>query len=467
MKKYIYSFLMSIFPIVVWAQSNQLSIVQYLEIVKKYHPVVAQTSLSVKRSEAEILSSRGAFDPIFTHYFSKKTFDGKTYYQYSSPELIIPTWFGTEFTVGTENYEGSKVDPTKTFGSSSFVGISIPLAKDFLIDKRRAALNQAKIMNKMSLQEQKAVVNNLLYEASVAYWEWSKSHQIAENAKNTLQISEKRFQFIKKSFQLGERPSIDTLEAYTQIQSYQNYLNNAELNVQKASIALSSYLWNDQQQNVILSVEIKPDAALDRQQIWKEFDLNLSSILEKAEAFHPEIKSYDFKLQSLQIEKQLKFQNLLPKINLDYQQLSPGNQFSSIFSENSFNSNYIAGLKIELPIPLRFGRGEFEKAKIKYQDEQINQRLKRNSIQVKVKQYHTEFENLKEQVRIQTSLVENYQKLTKAEEIRLENGEGSLFLINSREQKALESMEKMIETRTKLFKSVYATQWAAGLLSLD
>ncbi len=467
MKKNILAFLICFVTYGLLAENEQLSIVQYLEIVKKYHPVYIQTTLSVKRSEADILSSRGAFDPIFTHYFSKKTFDGKTYYQYNSPELIIPTWFGTEFTVGTENYEGSKVDPTKTFGSSSFIGVSIPLAKDLLIDKRRAALNQAKQMNKMSLQEQKAILNNLMYEASNAYWEWSKAHQIAENAQKTLEISQNRYQLIKKSFELGERPSIDTLEAYTQIQSYQNYLNNSILNVQKSSIALSSYLWNEQQQNVILAIDIKPDTAIDKQQVWKDFDLNLESILEKAETFHPELKSYDFKLNALQIEKQLKFQNLLPKINLDYQQLSPGNQFSNIFAENSFSNNYIAGLKIELPIPLRFGRGEYEKAKIKFQDEQINQRLKRNSIQIKVKQYHTEFENLKEQVKVQVALVENYKQLTRAEEIRIQNGEGSLFMINSREQKTLESIEKMIETRTKLFKSVYATQWAAGLLVQD
>ena len=145
------------------AESKLISIVQYLEIVKKFHPVFQQSNLLIKKSEAEILASRGAFDPILTHYFSKKSFDGKTYYQYNSPELIIPTWFGTEFSIGTENYEGNKVDPTKTFGNSNFVGISIPIGKDFLIDKRRAALSQAKLMNKMSLQEQKIIINNLLF----------------------------------------------------------------------------------------------------------------------------------------------------------------------------------------------------------------------------------------------------------------------------------------------------------------
>jgi hypothetical protein len=64
-------------------------------------------------------------------------------------------------------------------------------------------------------------------------------------------------------------------------------------------------------------------------------------------------------------------------------------------------------------------------------------------------------------------MVENYLALTKAEETRLSNGEGSLFLINSRELKALESMEKMVDLKAKYYKSIFATQWAAGLLSQE
>ena len=40
------------------------------------------------------------------------------------------------------------------------------------------------------------------------------------------------------------------------------------------------------------------------------------------------------------------------------------------------------------------------------------------------------------------SLIENYKRLLKAEEIKFSNGESSLFLINSRENKLLETQEK-------------------------
>ncbi len=65
---------------------------------------------------------------------------------------------------------------------------------------------------------------------------------------------------------------------------------------------------------------------------------------------------------------------------------------------------------------------------------------------------------------LQNKYAENYQKLVRAEETLLENGESTLFLINSRENKALEAQEKLIEIKTKYFKSIYALQWSAGLL---
>ena len=44
------------------------------------------------------------------------------------------------------------------------------------------------------------------------------------------------------------------------------------------------------------------------------------------------------------------------------------------------------------------------------------------------------------------------------------NGESSLFLVNSRENKSLEALEKLIDLKTKYFKTIYAIKWSAGEL---
>ena len=53
----------------------------------------------------------------------------------------------------------------------------------------------------------------------------------------------------------------------------------------------------------------------------------------------------------------------------------------------------------------------------------------------------------------------NYEKLLKAEEIRFENGESSIFLINSRENKKIDAQEKLINLKAKVIKSYNKLKW--------
>jgi outer membrane protein TolC len=85
-------------------------------------------------------------------------------------------------------------------------------------------------------------------------------------------------------------------------------------------------------------------------------------------------------------------------------------------------------------------------------------------VQLKVRSYYNEFVNLQNQIALQSRNYESYLQLVRAEQSRFENGESSLFMINSRENKALEAYEKLIELKTKYFKTIYSLQWSAGLL---
>jgi outer membrane protein TolC len=58
----------------------------------------------------------------------------------------------------------------------------------------------------------------------------------------------------------------------------------------------------------------------------------------------------------------------------------------------------------------------------------------------------------------------NQQALLKAEEMRFSIGESSMFLVNARENKLLETSQKLVELKTKFFKSLINIQWAAGQL---
>jgi outer membrane protein TolC len=89
---------------------------------------------------------------------------------------------------------------------------------------------------------------------------------------------------------------------------------------------------------------------------------------------------------------------------------------------------------------------------------------KQIQIEIKIRNYFNQFEALQKQIRTQESAFANFQSLVKAEELRFENGESSLFLINSREMKSLEAAEKLTDLRAYLQKTTFALQASAGVL---
>lgn len=441
-----------------------LSEQDFLNIVRSYHPMVKQANLLVERAQAELTASRAGFDPAFYVSSDRKTFDGKNYYNYLNPELKIPTWFGIEVKAGLENNTGSFTDPQVTTGKSSYLGVSVPVGKNLLMDKRRAALQQARIFRDQSKVEQSLAVNDLLLGAVESYWEWVQFYEVYQILDDAVRVNEERFGLVKLGWRQGDRPAIDTTEALAQLQSFQMARNDAWLKWRNGALELSNYLWLANDSPYYLPESVIPDPA------WKQYDVErmglpvLDELLATARDLHPKLASYNYKLQMLDVERRLKFQSLLPQVDLRYNIL---NQGYNVFKDGSwpyYQNNYKFGFDIGMPLRLSQGRGEYRAAKIKIQETSLDLSMTRLSIQNKVRAYFNELANLQQQVRLAESGLVNYQRLFRGEDMRYRTGESTLFILNSRENKVLESQQKLVELRTKYMKSMQALRWSTGQL---
>jgi outer membrane protein TolC len=445
--------------------TKTLTPLQVQELVRKYHPVAKQAGIHIDQAQADLLIARGGFDPVLGTYISRKEFGGIRYYNRTSPEIVIPTWYGIEVHTGIDNYTGERLDPTMSKGQSSFLGVSVPLARDLLMDKRRASLKQARIFRSLADTEQKLVLNDLLMDAMDAYWQWVSYYNQYLVVEANVAINEQRMDFIRRSLLNGERAAIDTVETLAQLQSFQYQRNQYQLEFRNAGLRLSAFLWDEAGRPYILPETVVPPADWENEQHMKDFDLDLASLLNAASQTHPELRTYDFKLRALDIDKKLKFQQLLPKADFRYNHLSKGyNALASAGEYAIFDNNYQYGFKFEIPLRLSAGRGEYKNAQFKIQETKLQQAQKQLDLEIKVKQYYNELVTTKQQIGLQNLNYLNYLQLVKAEEVRFSNGESSLFLINSRENKALEARQKLVDLKAKYFKIAYALQWSAGLL---
>jgi outer membrane protein TolC len=440
------------------------SLQEAISVVKSFHPVARQAKIGIESAKAGQLAAKGAFDPVLNYRAAEKTFDGQQYYQYNEPKLVIPTWYGIEISAGMEYLTGGRTDPQETQGRTSFAGISVPLAKNLLMDKRRAALEQARIMRNGAVNEQRLLINDLLYEMMGAYWAWVESHQQLKVAEESLQVSTRRLELVKKAWKQGDRPAIDTIEALAQVQSFELLLNDARLQIQNTAIALSAYLWTNNDRPYDLPSFVVPPANWETQNSNNGFVPVLNQLLE-ALPNHPELKEYAYKLQWLTVERKLKFQELLPTLDFRYQQLGKGyNLAKTVAAGPLFENNFTYGISFGVPLRLSAGRGAYRQAKLKISETQIQQDYKQLQLQNKVKAYFNDWLMLQRQVDLQQAGFANYQFLLRGEETRFFNGESSLFMVNNREVKLLEMRQKLVALKIKLLKTTASLQWAAGLL---
>lgn len=441
-----------------------LSPEDFIAIVKTFHPVIKQADINIEKANAEITIARSGFDPSLYLNTEQKTFDGKNYYNYINPELKIPTWYGIEVKAGLENNSGQNLNSETSAGQSSYVGIAVPLAKNLVIDKRRAVLRQAKIFRDQSGAERLNVINDLLYNAYAAYWNWVKEYQGLNIISNAVKLNEARFNLVKIAYRQGDRPAIDTIEALAQLQSFQFMQTESMVKLQNASIELSSFLWQQNNSWYQLGLNVVPAGN------WNEQDISnipiplQDDLLLTAKLTHPKLSMYNYKLQVLDIERKLKFQSLLPTVNLKANLLNKGYDVFKGGSAAFYENNYKFGIDIGMPLRLSEGRGGYKLAKLKIQETNYSFSLQQQEIENKVKYYYNELMGLRQQIKIYNTVYLNYQTLFRGEEVRFKAGESSLFLLNNRENKVLDALQKLIELKTKFFKSQAAVQWAAGQL---
>lgn len=441
---------------------NTLSISNTFELMNRFHPIAKQAGLKINLSKASLLSTRGAFDPAFYIANEQKTFDGKNYFFYANPELKIPTWYGIEIKGGLENNYGDRLSGENTFGKSSYVGISIPLLKDLIIDKRRADLAQSKILVNLNQAERQLIVNDLYLDGASSFWSWTYAYQKQKLFTEVLDKTKNRLDFIKQSYQAGDRAAIDTVEGVLQYQNILTLQAQAWADLIEEQSKLSNFLWDQNELPYELTESVQPDSS------WMKADIDefavpaLVSVIEEANQIHPKLKMLAFKSGILQIDKLYKTQNLLPTLRVNYNFLNKGYAFTSPFNSALYNNNYKAGLQFGLPLFLRQARGDLKQAKIKIEQQDLEIGQTRLEIENKIKTYYAALSGFRNQYKINLKSIENTKRLLEVELERFEIGESSLFLVNNREIKYIEMVLKGYELKTKFFKTLIALNWAKG-----
>jgi outer membrane protein TolC len=420
-------------------QSQIMTYTEYLGYVKKFHPRIKQANLLINAGEAELMKARGAFDPKIEVDYEQKQFKNDEYYSLLNSSFKIPTWYGIEVKASFDNAEGIFVNPqlvTPNSGLTS-VGITMPLGQGLWINERMTDLRKGKLQVRLSEVEQKLAAVDVLYDASVAYFDWLQVYNELKLYQSFLAFAEVRYGGIIKLIEQGDKPAIDSVEAGIVIKNREINLQEAKLKLMKAKLDLATFLWIE---NVPVELQdaIIPDQALLTTIVQDlPFDRIENGVVLSDD--HPKIQSLQRKIDILTLDQQLRANMLLPKLDVGYYYLSEPSYFDNYRLED-----YKIGVNFTFPLFLRKERGILNLAKLKLQDSQLNLNLERLQLDNKMKAGRIEITVLQNQIEITNSLVQDYLQMLRAEERLFSFGDSSLFLINTRENSLIGSQISQI-----------------------
>lgn len=430
-------------------------------LVFRYHPIIKQAALLSESARANVLQSLGYFDPALKAGFARKLFGDTEYYNKWNSELKIPLWLaGADLKVGYDRNVGTYVNPesrTNTQGLSA-VGLSIPLGQGLIIDARRNTLRQSKIMVQYAEADQLKQINGVWYGVVKDYWNWYYAYRQFELINEGLELAQLRFKALSTQTLMGDKPGIDSVEAYITVQERIIQKEKTAIELQNARLVLSNHLWGDDGNPLELPADALPQ---NTGEVLNRLNpMVLDTLLGQAANQHPELVKLRSKGAQLAIERSYRQELLKPKLNVVGNLISSRTDFNSnVPGYYDFNwSNYKVGVEFAFPLFLRSERGKLREVKIKQQELDYDLQQSGREIKNNIIASYNDLSAYAAQLSVQIKSIENQQILVNGENQKFTLGESTLFLINSRETKLIDmkiKQESMVAGYQKTLAELY------------
>ena len=433
---------------------REITLDQYLAQLREHHPVALIAANNVSQAEQIVRMSKGAFDPVLFGGIDQKYYEGKTYYSTINSGVKIPTRLGWDFKVMGDWNRGTYLNAEQVVPEDglTYVGVDIPIGRGMFTDERRTQLKRAGVAYNQSILDRQLALNDLLYEAGQQFIYWQEQYMQLQLAEEGFRFAQLRYEQSKANAAVGERASIDTVEASAQLYLRQLDIFQRRLNVQNARLGVENYMWEQGKIPLRLDTIVVPaPLALEAP------SLNVNDSVQN----HPVLQWYELKTRDLQLERKLKLEQLKPQFNVQYNLLqTPQDLVSFNYSIN----NYKWGATMYMPILLRKERSSLQITNIKLQNVALEQGQKQRDLSTKQQQVRNELLTVNDQANTAFTIAQRYRQLAEAERQLFELGESSLFLINAREISYLSAQGKYLEFLAKNQKALLSEKFVLGIL---
>lgn len=426
------------------AQNNSLLLDynQFMDNVKSQHPI-AKRALNISTiGKKEQQSAAGNFDPTVNFNLENKYSDKINYYTNANGEIKQGIFTGQSIKAGYELGQGAFIDPQSKTSSNglAYVGIEFSVLQGLVIDKRRYEVLKGKQYNNLLQNESAISLNDLLFAASESYVDWLHDYTLVSINKRYTDAADLRFRGLIELSNIGERPFIDTVESGILMQTRLIDYNTSKIELNKTLFFLNNFRW--QNDSNLKDDNLVPSFSLN--QLEEKCLETFLKIKNNTISQNPTLTFYANKNKLLQLEKKYKAELIKPKLDLKYNALNVSTGSSAFL-----NNNYKWGLGFAMPLFLRTSVNDYKIAGLNLKNNQFELENKTAEINNKILAATKNVIVIADQIQISKRNLQFSKLLLDAEKVKFDNNESSLFLLNTRETKVLDSEIKLIELQSK------------------
>ncbi len=450
-----------LFCLSIYGQNAPINFDTYINNVLKNNPLSKKAQNINTYGELNYKSARGNYDPKLNANYGNKYFNGSNYYSNLNSEIKQQLFTNQYLKLGYDYGMGNNINPENYTPNSGlpYFGLEVGLLQGLVIDYNRASVLKAKEYVNYYNAEKNVQLNNLLFDASTKYFEWLFSAKSLMLNNYFMDIANQRLKGIEALSEIGEKASIDTIEASIFYQTRLLDLQSNLIDYQKASNEIASFNWQEYNMSSTLLLYNTTDS-LDM--YFEKAKNNYLKFLYQDSLNNPVLSKYESFQNVLEIENKLKKELIKPKLNINYNFLSNNvSQINPGFSSNS----YKWGANISFPLFLRSSLNDYKMSKINSQNNELELSNKSNELNFKINGLKQTITILALQLQNAERTAKYSKQLVEAEKMKFSNGESSLFILNSRENKWLESELKLAEYKLKFIKTIINIIYLKGNLN--
>lgn len=444
-----------------FSQPRPLTEREVIARAREHYAMVTAARHEAEAAAGEVQAAEGAFDVLVRARGTAVPIGGYPQARADLMTEVPTTLWGTTFFAGyrwgsdgVAPYDGKLV--TNQYGEVR-AGAAVPLWRNGPIDRRRAQIERAEESLKggaLSVEQAKLDAARV---AANRYWAWVGAGLRRDVVSSLLQRAEARARDVAERVERGDLPAIDRVDAERSLTQRRQLMVAAERSLDQTSIELSLYLVRPD------GTAERPDPSLLPRAIPPLPDIppDPSDVLSRAIARRPDVARLQVQLAQQEIESRWADNQLAPGVDvvgMGSQDLGPGSAKRSPFELE-------VGLTIDLPIDTDLARGRQRAARAQAARTGVVRALATQQVLAELRDTRAAVEAAVTRERLATEERALADQNLEAERERLRLGESTVFMVDLREQAALEVALRQIDAAIEAFRATVTWRAAAGDLT--